>query len=153
MADYIKWLRSKVGHEKILTVALVAFLQNEKGEVLLQKRMDSGLWDLPGGCLELGESFEEALYREIIEETGSDNFEIIKQFGTYNWGEFIYPNGDKVQPTDICYACKISENSINLKYQNEETMALAWVDLKTYHLPLFNPKMQQAINDYLKLEV
>ncbi len=49
MADYIKWLRSKVGHQQIITVALVAFLENENGEVLLQKRMDSGLWDLPGG--------------------------------------------------------------------------------------------------------
>ena len=153
MADYIKWLRSKVGHQQIITVALVAFLENENGEVLLQKRMDSGLWDLPGGGLELGETLEEALRREVSEETGSNDFEILKQFATYNWGDFSYPNGDKVQPIDICYVCKISKKSIDLEYQDEETKALAWVNLKTDNKPLFNPKMQQAINDYLKMEV
>ena len=79
--------------------------------------------------------------------------EILKQFATYNWGDFSYPNGDKVQPIDICYACKISKKSIDLEYQDEETKALAWVNLKTDNKPLFNPKMQQAINDYLKMEV
>lgn len=81
MADYIKWLRSKVGKEKVITIALVAFLKNEQGQVLLQKRRDSELWDLPGGIMELGETFEEALTREVFEETGNENFEIIKQFG------------------------------------------------------------------------
>lgn len=150
MADYISWLRSKVGQDKILTVAVVAFLQNEEGQVLLQKRVDSELWDIPGGCLELGESLEEALYREVLEETGTDNFDIIKQIGTYNWGEFVYPNGDKVQPTDICYACKIPKKAVDLTYQDEETKALAWVNLETFDLPLFNPKMQRAIDDYIE---
>lgn len=42
---------------------------NEKGEFLLQKRFD-GIWSIPGGFLELGESAEEAARREVFEETG-----------------------------------------------------------------------------------
>jgi len=38
--------------------------------VLLQKREDNGLWGLPGGSVEPGESVTEALVREVREETG-----------------------------------------------------------------------------------
>ena len=151
MADYIKDLREKVGHAPLLTVAVNAFLKNEKGQVLMQKRVDSGLWDLPGGSIELGETFEEALYREVFEETGTRDFKILQQFGAYHWGKFTCPNGDVVYPTDICFACQIKETAVNLSHQDEETLSLAWVDLATMNLPLYQPKIQQAIDDYLKI--
>lgn len=48
---------------------------DEEGRVLLLKRsMNSknnrGKWDLPGGKVDAGEAFDEALLREIAEETG-----------------------------------------------------------------------------------
>jgi len=42
-------------------------------EVLLVKRNNppgQGLWSIPGGCVELGETLQEAAEREIQEETG-----------------------------------------------------------------------------------
>lgn len=42
-------------------------------EVLLVKRNNppgQGLWSIPGGCVELGETLQEAAEREIREETG-----------------------------------------------------------------------------------
>lgn len=42
-------------------------------EVLLVKRSNppgQGLWSIPGGCVELGETLQEAAEREIQEETG-----------------------------------------------------------------------------------
>ncbi len=42
-------------------------------EVLLVKRTNPpgrGLWSIPGGCVELGETLQEAAEREIREETG-----------------------------------------------------------------------------------
>lgn len=42
-------------------------------EVLLVKRNNPpgrGLWSIPGGCVELGETLQEAAEREIREETG-----------------------------------------------------------------------------------
>ena len=40
--------------------------------LLLQRRADNGLWGLPGGGVEPGESVTEALVREVREETGLD---------------------------------------------------------------------------------
>ena len=52
--NYIQWLRSKVGHEKIILVFAGSCIFNEKGEVLLQRRADSNKWGFPGGAIELG---------------------------------------------------------------------------------------------------
>jgi 8-oxo-dGTP diphosphatase len=47
-------------------------IEDEAGRCLLLKRStkssNSGKWELPGGKVEQGESFDEALYREIQEE-------------------------------------------------------------------------------------
>ncbi len=42
----------------------------EDGKVLLGLRRDSDWWNLPGGGMELGETVDEALRREVLEETG-----------------------------------------------------------------------------------
>jgi 8-oxo-dGTP diphosphatase len=56
----------------IAGVAAVIFKGNE---VLLTKRMNppgEGLWGLPGGVVELGETVREAIVREVKEECGID---------------------------------------------------------------------------------
>jgi mutator protein MutT len=47
----------------------------EAGKVLLVRRANeplAGFWSLPGGAIELGEKSQEALLREVKEETGLD---------------------------------------------------------------------------------
>jgi 8-oxo-dGTP diphosphatase len=56
----------------VLSVAAVVV---HDGRVLLIRRAkapDAGEWSIPGGAVELGESLEDALRREIREETGLD---------------------------------------------------------------------------------
>lgn len=43
---------------------------NAKHEVLLQMRADCPIWELPGGNVDNGEFFSNAVKREILEETG-----------------------------------------------------------------------------------
>lgn len=45
-------------------------MRDEAGRVLLINRSDNGLWALPAGALELGESIGQCAAREIYEETG-----------------------------------------------------------------------------------
>lgn len=46
------------------------FVLNEKSEVLLIQRADNGLWALPGGCHDLGETPKQCAERECFEESG-----------------------------------------------------------------------------------
>ena len=67
----------------LLTVDGVIFLD---GKVLLVKRAIKpfkGYWTLPGGHVRLGETVEDAVHREIKEETGLD-VEIEKMVGIYS---------------------------------------------------------------------
>lgn len=90
---YVKDLRKYVGHNPILTAGSVLLVYNEKNQVLMQHRTDFNAWGLPGGAMELGETFEETAKRELKEETNLDIDELffLKIFsgkGTYR----EYPN-------------------------------------------------------------
>lgn len=55
---------------------------NEKNEVLLVRRRDYPIWDLPGGRVEIGEGLIDAAIRETEEETGY-HIKIDKKIGEY----------------------------------------------------------------------
>ncbi len=86
--------------------AFLAVIVNEKGEVLLQRRHDPGheadnKWELPGGGLNYGETPEQAVIREVKEETGYD-IEVIKllpKIYTNTWPD--------AQVLLISYHCRI----------------------------------------------
>lgn len=55
------------------SVSVAAAIFDDSGEnVLLIKRRDNGRWEPPGGVLELNETIEDGLRREVREETGAD---------------------------------------------------------------------------------
>ena len=54
-------------HNHLVSVA--ALLTNEKGDILLVNSPWRG-WEYPGGLIEPGETFQEALRREVREEAG-----------------------------------------------------------------------------------
>ena len=55
------------------SVSVAAAIFDDSGEkVLLIKRRDNGNWEPPGGVLELDETIEDGLRREVREETGAE---------------------------------------------------------------------------------
>ena len=65
-------------------VSAGAMVFNDKGELFLSKRSQNcknerGHWETPGGSAELGETLEQAVRREMLEEYGID-IEVIEQF-------------------------------------------------------------------------
>jgi 8-oxo-dGTP diphosphatase len=58
--------------ERVPRVGVAALVRHE-GKILLGKRRGShgaGMWAAPGGHLEYGESLEDGVRREVLEETG-----------------------------------------------------------------------------------
>src|SRR5512147_879179 len=53
-----------------LRPSVAAIIRNEDGAILLQRRSDNGLWGLPSGGVEIGETVSTAVVREVKEETG-----------------------------------------------------------------------------------
>ncbi len=63
-------LRRAVGDGVLLFVGARGIVRDEAGRVLLIRRSDNGMWALPAGSMELGESIAECAAREVYEETG-----------------------------------------------------------------------------------
>lgn len=52
------------------SVSVAGIVIDENNRVLLIQRRDNGHWEPPGGVLELNETFEQGVIREVREETG-----------------------------------------------------------------------------------
>ncbi|GAB4271941.1 MAG: NUDIX domain-containing protein [Candidatus Promineifilaceae bacterium] len=105
MADYISWIRSKVGRRKIFVVYSSVVVEDEYGRILLQRRRDFDVWGLPGGVLEVDEDILTCAHREVQEETGL-LLGNVRLTGIYTDPRYdvVYPNGDAVQQFTFCFA-------------------------------------------------
>lgn len=66
-------------------------LANETGDVLLARRTGMDAWQFPQGGIDLGESAEEAMYRELREEIGLRDYEVELVARTRGWLKYRLP--------------------------------------------------------------
>lgn len=145
MADYIRWIRERVGHDPIFLNFAAAFVLNERDEILLQKRSDAVAWGLPGGAIELGESAEQAVLREVKEETGLQ-VKVDDFLGVYTSHFHTYPNGDQAQTIAIFFICSIVSG--HLQIDQEETLDLQFFPIADAP-ELFNQQSRDAFADFI----
>lgn len=120
MNDYIKTMRNLVGTETIVTVGCGAIIEDEHGRILLQRRKDQNNWCLPGGVMEIGETFLETVVREVEEETSLMIYNP-ELFGIYSGPSCFkeYPNGDKVFSVQIIF--RVTKYAGDLKQEGAES--------------------------------
>ncbi len=117
---------------KTVLVSAVALIDPE-GRVLLAQRPEgksmAGLWEFPGGKVELGETPEAALIRELQEELGIDTWESC--LAPLTFASHGYDSFHLLMPI---FACRKWRGVV----QPREGQRLAWArgaDLRNYPMP------------------
>ena len=125
--NYIKEMRKSVGHAPLMVTSCGVIIENDKGEILLQKRRDNGCWAILGGSMEIGEKLTEVAKREVYEEAGIEIGEL-ELFGIYSGEDRIitYPNGDICCGTGIVF--KTSEYSGEIRNNTGEAIEHRFFD-------------------------
>ncbi|MRH43277.1 NUDIX domain-containing protein [Aquibacillus halophilus] len=120
--EYYKYLRQYVGHRPVILPGSVVIILNEQNEVLLQKRQD-GNWGLPGGLMDLGESFEEVAKREVFEESGLV-VKNLKLLNVFSGSEYYLKvaNGDELYSVTAVYYTKDVSGDMKIDYSESKKM-------------------------------
>ncbi len=56
--------------DHLFRVSLKAVIRNDRGQLLVVRERGQKVWGLPGGGMDYGETYEQALQRELYEEVG-----------------------------------------------------------------------------------
>ena len=96
---------------------------NESGDVLLQRRADNGYWGLPGGKVDIGESVEQGVVREVFEETGL-RVTVVRLVGIYSdpvqYSIMTYPGGDVIQYVTMVFECERESGELRLSDESTD---------------------------------
>lgn len=149
MDEYIKKLRKHIGNSPLLLVAAGAIIYKNR-KILLQRRADSGKWAIHGGVLELGETVEETVKRELNEEIGINPIEL-KFYKVFSGEDMhtVYPNGDEVYYINVIFLCDKYEGE--LKEDNNEVTELKWFDVDNLPVDINAPVDKAILSDIEKV--
>ena len=115
-----------VGGPNAIRPGACAVIFDDGGQVLLERRSDNGFWGLPGGAVEIGESVEQAVKREVMEETGL-RIEVKRLVGVYSdprrHNISSYPDGNVTHWVTVVFQCvrvdgevRMSDESTDIGY-------------------------------------
>jgi len=131
---------------KILLVAAAALIDQDCRVLIAQRPQGktlAGLWEFPGGKVEVDERTEEALIRELHEELGISVEEAC--LAPLTFASFAYPDFHLLMPLYIC-------RRWNGFVEARENQALKWVapkNLRAYPMPPADAPLIPALIDLL----
>lgn len=130
-----------------LVVGSSAVVVDDEGRILLQRRSDSGNWALPGGAMDLGETFAQSVVREVKEETGFD-VRIDRIVGIYSdpGHVFAYDDGEVRQEFNICLACTITGGELAVSSESTDVRFVPSDELAGLTM---HESIRKRIEDYL----
>ena len=114
------------------------FLLNKNKKLWVGKRIDSDskFWQMPQGGIDTGEKEDDAMKRELKEEIGTNNVNILMK--SEDWFQYDLPQelmksiwkGKYKGQRQKWYACEIvdDDNKINLNYHKPEFSEWKWIE-------------------------
>ena len=102
------------------TIGVFAAIFDEENRILFCHRTDQDNWNLPGGCLEHGESPWDGVIREVKEETGYD-VRVERLAGIYSK---TYNNDIVMQ-----FICVVVDGEKNLNSEADKIKYFAFADI------------------------
>jgi 8-oxo-dGTP diphosphatase len=131
---------------KTILVSAVALIDKD-GRILIAKRPDgksmAGLWEFPGGKVEIGETPEQALVRELSEELGIKTWNSC--LAPLTFASHSYEKFHLLMPLFVCRRWE----GIALAKEKQE---LKWVysnELKNYPMPPADIPLIPILRDWV----
>jgi len=138
----------RLGKEGQLRFGCSAVIFNEtRTKALLTRRTDNGLWCIPGGAMESGESAAEACIREVVEETGL-RVSVKRLVGVYSNPNqlVVYPDGNKVHIVVMSFETEIIGGELGL---SNETTDAGFFSVKEMETMPMHGKHKERVEDAL----
>lgn len=132
-------------------VAVGGLVYNQKGEVLIAKSIRKNTWSFLGGQVEIGENLEEALKREIYEESGVI-VKVCKLVGIYsNVQQTIWHDGKTIVPTKITidFRCDYIDGNPRI---SKETSEIIWAKPEKALNLFTHPIFLLRLNNFLSFK-
>lgn len=126
----------RIGQEGELRIGSCAVIFDDRHEkILLTRRSDNGLWCLPGGKMEPGESIEECCRREVMEETGLD-VELKRLIAIYSNRDqlVVYREGTKVQFVILSFEAQISGGMLGLSNETTDAGFFTMIEIESMEM-------------------
>lgn len=131
------------------SAATVAFIMNEQGELLVCRRGKEpakGTLDLPGGFIDMNETGEEGIAREVLEETGLQVTRADYLFSLPNL--YVY-SGFTVHTLDMFFRCEVSD-AVNF-HAMDDAAELFFVPLQDVRFEEFGlDSVRKGVERFLK---
>ncbi len=131
-----------------LVPAASAVVAEQTGAILLIERTDNGLWTIPGGGMEVGETIAHTAIREVKEETGLD-VAVQRLVGVYSDPRHVieYSDGEVRQQFSVCFACALTGGQLTTSSESRRVGFFRPEDINT--MPV-HESIRRRIRDYLE---
>jgi len=120
----------------IFRIGVFALIFDDKGSILLGHRRDVDWWNLPGGGMEAGETVDEALLREVYEETRLE-VEVGQLVGVYS--------KPQKQEVVLTFRCRVIGGTLQPTEETRESRYFAPGALPTNTLPKHRQRIEDAL--------
>ncbi len=136
---------------QLFKIAVSAFIVKENRLLILQRADDEaflpGVWEVPGGGVDEGESITQGVLRETMEEAG------VSATPNELFGFFEYVDGYHQKTVNLNFICTMNHDSKDPDTTSGEMERAAWVSLEElYDYKFTSEIMLEACKEALRLK-